>query len=55
MMFINTLAVVQSTHAETLAVVQGTSSGASNVNVIIIVCVIIVVALVGLTLFGRKK
>lgn len=54
-MFLNTLALVQSAHADTLAVVQGTSSGASNVNTIIIICVIVVVALVGFTLFGRKK
>lgn len=55
MNFINTLAVVQRAHAETLAVVQGSSSGTSNANIVIIVIVIIIIGLIAATLFNHKK
>ena len=55
MRFINTLAVVQSAHADTLAVVQGTSSGTSNANIVIIIIVVVIIGLIAATLFGHKK
>lgn len=55
MPFIGSLAVVQSSHANTLAVVQGTSSGTSNANIIIIVIVVVIVGLIAATLFSHKK
>lgn len=55
MKYVNSLAVVQGAHADTLAVVQGTGSGTSNANIVIIVIVIIIVVLIAATLFGHKK
>lgn len=53
---ISTLAVVQKTNANMLAVVQGgSSSGTSNANMVIIVIIIIIIILIAGTLFGHKK
>ena len=55
MSFIGQLAVVQRTHDDTLAVVQGTSSGTSNANIIIIIIVVVIIGLIAATLFSHKK
>lgn len=52
---LNTLAIVQKGNVDTLAVVQGSSSGTSNANIVIIIIVVLIIILIAATLFGHKK
>lgn len=51
----NTMAIVQRGNVDTLAVVQGASSGTNNANIVIIIIVVLIIILIAATLFGRKK